>query len=371
MPSATFDPEMLMRRALRLARRGLGRVEPNPMVGCVLVNDGRIVGEGWHRRFGGPHAEVYALRQAGQAAEGATAYVTLEPCSYHGKTPPCADALIRAGVREVVASTTDPNPRVNGAGLRRLRRAGVKATTGLLEREGRELIAPFRKRITTGRPYVIGKWAQSLDGRLAAADGTSKWISGEAARREAHALRARVDAILVGVGTVLKDDPMLTARGGRMRRRAARVVLDSRLRTPTTSRLIRSVAEGPVILMTTTDAARSARAAALRRRGVEVVGVARSGRRPGLRSVLRELGRREMTNVLVEGGACVLAAMLSAHELDEAWVYVHPMLIGGRGAPQVGAELNLPTLRSAMRAANVTVRQVGPDVCFRLRFGRA
>ncbi|GIK16472.1 MAG: riboflavin biosynthesis protein RibD [Planctomycetota bacterium] len=368
MPSATFDPEVLMRRALRLARRGLGRVEPNPMVGCVLVKDGRIVGEGWHRRFGGPHAEVYALRQAGQAAEGATAYVTLEPCSYHGKTPPCADALIRAGVREVVASTMDPNPRVNGAGLRRLRRAGVKATAGLLEREGRELIAPFRKRITTGRPYVTGKWAQSLDGRLAAADGTSKWISGEAARREAHALRARVDAILVGVGTVLKDDPMLTARGGRVRRRAARVVLDSRLRTPTTSRLIRSIAEGPVILMTTTDAARSARAAALRRRGVEVVGVARSGRRPGVRSVLRELGRREMTNVLVEGGARVLAAMLAAHELDEAWVYVRPMLIGGRDAPQIGDGLNLRTLRSAMRAADVGVRRIGPDVCFQLRF---
>lgn len=327
------DEERFMRLALRLARRGEGRVEPNPMVGCVLVKSGEVVGRGYHRKFGGPHAEVLALRQAGVKARGSTAYVTLEPCNYFGKTPPCTEALIRAGVRRVVCAALDPNPRVNGGGLKRLNEAGIDATAGLCADEGAELIAPFRTLTLQRRPYVIAKWAQSLDGKIASASGESKWLSGEASRRQVHKLRARVDVILVGIGTVLRDDPLLTARDVAVRRVARRIVLDSRLRLPLRSRLVRSVKAAPLLVATSRASAAGSKAAKLRALGAEVLALPDRNGWVQLRPLLQRLGSLGMTRLLVEGGSAILSAFFAGGWVDEARVYVAPMLMGQGGAP--------------------------------------
>ncbi|RMF74303.1 MAG: bifunctional diaminohydroxyphosphoribosylaminopyrimidine deaminase/5-amino-6-(5-phosphoribosylamino)uracil reductase RibD, partial [Planctomycetota bacterium] len=264
-----------MRIALRTARRGLGRVEPNPPVGCVLVRGGRELARGFHRYFGGPHAEVDALRRAGNA-RGATAYVTLEPCCYHGKTPPCTQALIAAGIRRVVAAVRDPNPRVSGRGLALLRRAGLQVDVGVLADEAEALIAPFRKLTKTGRPWVIAKWAQSLDGRIATRTGDSRWISDVAARTHAHRTRARVDAIIIGARTAGIDDPLLTARLARPRRVAARVVLDPNLRTPTNGRLVRTAGNFPTWICCDASASKRRRAELLDA-GCRIITLARRG----------------------------------------------------------------------------------------------
>lgn len=358
-----------MQRALDLARRGEGLVEPNPMVGCVIVRGGRVVGEGFHRRFGGPHAEVFALRRAGARARGATVYVTLEPCSHFGKTPPCADALIAAGVRRVIAATRDPNPRVSGRGLKKLRAAGINVRVGLLKSEARQLIAPFAKLIRRRTPHVILKWAQSLDGRLATPRGDSKWITCEASRAAAHVIRARVDAVLVGIETVLADDPGLTARYVRPRRVATRVVLDSRLRTPPTCRLVRTARRAPVLIVTSTSRARD-RAAVTRlsRAGCEVIGVPVRGGRLDLRRVLLELGRRSMTNVMVEGGPKVLGAFLSAGLADEARVFVSPKLLGGEGPHGPMGEFAVAAVCRAVSPRVERIEAIGEDLCYTLRF---
>lgn len=333
-----------MQRALRLARRGAGRVEPNPMVGCVIVKRGRIIGEGYHRRFGGPHAEVDALRRCTTSPRGATVYVTLEPCCFHGKTPACTDALLTAGVARVVAGVTDPNPRVSGAGLRLLNAAGIDAAGGLCIDEASALIAPFRKLITTGRPWVILKWAQSLDGKIATRTGDSKWITDEQCRAHAHRTRGRVDAIIVGVETVLHDDPLLTARHGRPRRIARRVVLDSRLRTPRTAKVVTTARACPTLIFCGKDAPQR-RTAALTEAGCEVMRVNRTRRGLSLTEVLKSLGQRLVTNVLVEGGGRVLGGFFDAGLADEIHAYVAPLLIGGRGAsgPLHGAGSELVT----------------------------
>lgn len=320
-----------MRRALALARRGQGRVEPNPMVGCVVVRGGRIIGEGWHRLFGGPHAEVEALRRCGGDTRGATVYVTLEPCCYHGKTPPCTDALLAAGVRRVVAAVTDPNPRVAGRGLRRLASAGVDVRLGVLETEARALNEPFFKLIRTRRPWVILKWGQSLDGCIATRSGDSKWITDAAMRSHAHRVRGRLDAIVVGVGTVLTDDPLLTCRVGRVRRVATRVVLDSQLRTPPTARLVRTARLAPTWVFCARSASRSRRGR-LEKAGCRVTPLPRSRRGLSLSALLDELGAASMTNVLVEGGGRLLGEFVDQRLADEFHVYVAPRLIGGVGA---------------------------------------
>ncbi len=320
-----------MRRALRLAARGLGRVEPNPMVGCILVRGGRILAEGYHRRFGGPHAEVEALRRCPDP-RGCTAYVTLEPCCFHGKTPPCTEALIAAGVRRVVAAMPDPHPRVRGRGLRRLREAGIATTVGLLEDEARRLNAAYLKLLRHRRPWVILKWAQSLDGRIATRSGDSKWITDEACRRHAHRTRAIVDAILIGVGTVRTDDPQLTCRLARPRRVATRIVLDSHLRTPIRARLVRSSRQIPTWIVCSTQAP-DARAATLERAGCRIVRLPRRRRGLDLERLLDLLGRESMTRLLVEGGGRVLGSFFDADLYDELHVYVAPRLIGGREAP--------------------------------------
>lgn len=328
----TFDLSC-MRRALTLARRGEGRVEPNPMVGCVVARGERIIGEGHHRRFGGAHAEIEAIRAAGgeSAVRGATFYVTLEPCSITGKTPPCVDALLRCGAARVVAATLDPNPRVNGEGLRRLAAAGVRVQRGLCELEARALIAPFEKLITRGVPWVIAKWAQSLDGKIAARTGDSKWISDETARRHAHGVRGRVDAIIIGAGTALRDDPLLTCRDAAARRTAARVVLDSRLRLPVSAALVRTASETPTWIFCSA-AAPAARRRQLMQLGCVVTPVRSIRNGLDLAAVLRELATRGAATVIVEGGGRLLGRFFDERRIDEVHLYLAPRLIGGAGA---------------------------------------
>jgi diaminohydroxyphosphoribosylaminopyrimidine deaminase/5-amino-6-(5-phosphoribosylamino)uracil reductase len=318
----------MMRRAMSLAHRGEGHVEPNPQVGAVVAKaDGTIVGEGWHAAFGGPHAEAAALAASGEAARGATLFVTLEPCCHHGKTPPCTAGIIAAGINRVVVAAGDPFPQVAGGGLAMLRAAGITVDTGLLEAEAVRLTAPFRKLVTTGRPWVIAKWAMSLDGRLAAPPSAGRWISGPESRSIVHALRGRVDAIAIGIGTALADDPSLTARP-RGPRRPVRIVLDSTARLPLGSRLVRTARETPV-LVAAGPAAPEDRVAGLRAAGCEVWRGASVGPAERLEELLAELGRRRVTNLVVEGGAGVLRTLFGAGAADEIQVFVAPRLLGG------------------------------------------
>ncbi len=317
-----------MRRALELAGRGAGHVEPNPQVGAVVVAaDGTIVGEGWHAVFGGPHAEVAALAAAGPAARGATLCVTLEPCCHHGKTPPCTAAIIAAGIARVVVATGDPFPAVAGRGITALRAAGIDVETGPLAAEARRLIAPFRKLVETGTPWVIAKWAMSLDGRLAVPPGADRWISSPESRSLVHALRGRIDAIAVGIGTVLADDPLLTARPPGPRQ-PLRIVLDSAARLPLAAALVRTAREVPV-LVAAGPAAAADRVAALRAAGCEVWQAASDTPSARLRELLAELGRRRLTNLMVEGGAAVLHTLFAAGVVDEIQAFVAPRVIGG------------------------------------------
>jgi diaminohydroxyphosphoribosylaminopyrimidine deaminase / 5-amino-6-(5-phosphoribosylamino)uracil reductase len=318
-----------MERALALARKGRGAVEPNPMVGAVVVRGGKIIAEGYHKKFGGPHAEVWALEAAGKAARGAEVFVTLEPCSHFGKTPPCADALMGAGAKRVVAAMEDPDKRVSGKGFAKLKAAGIKAEVGLLGEEAARLNAPYVKLRTLGLPWVIAKYAMTADGRIAAASGESHWISCDASRRAVHRLRSVVDAIVVGVGTALVDDPLLTARP-RGRRVAARVVLDSEARLPVASKLVATAAEAPLIVATSASAPRE-NIERLKEYCAEVIVCGKE--RVDVKALAEELGRRQMTNVLVEGGASVLGSFFGAQLVDEAMVFVAPKLVGaGVGA---------------------------------------
>jgi len=353
------DDRRFMRLALRLARRGLGRTSPNPAVGAVVVAGGVVVGRGFHRRAGLPHAEVEALRAAGVRARGATVYVTLEPCAHHGRTPPCTEALVAAGVGRVVVGTDDPNPRVPGDGTGRLRAAGIEVVRGVLADECAALIAPFRKHVTSGLPWVTLKLAASLDGRIATVTGDARWITGEDSRRYAHRLRAEHDAILVGAETVRRDDPELTCRirGGR---NPLRVVLDGRLRVPAQARVLTTAGTAPTLVLT----GRTAPAARLRRiaaRGAEVVRLPDVDGRLPWRGVLRALGRRGVMSVLVEGGAAVAAAALRAREVDRLLLFVAPKLIGGDGVPMVGA-LGVRRVARALRTGPLTVRQFAADL---------
>jgi len=335
------SPEDAMRQALTLAALGIGRVEPNPPVGAVIVDDNlQLLGQGYHEEFGGPHAEIGAIAEAGEFAKGATLYVTLEPCAHHGKTPPCADAIIQAGLRRVVIAMQDPFPKVNGRGIDLLTQAGIEVSVGLLEPEARRLTAPFRKLTETGLPYVHAKWAMSLDGRIATASGDSKWITSEECRVRGHRLRGRMDAILVGSNTALTDDPLLTARVGAPFRKATRVVFDSQARLPLDSQLVTTARDVPVLVISSPHADRS-RVEGLRQREVEVLQLATdpSASRPAaVQNVLEELGRRKMTNILVEGGGQLLGAFFDAEQVDEAHVFLGPKIIGSRDArsPIVG-----------------------------------
>ncbi len=298
------------------------------MVGCVVVGDGKVMGEGFHKRYGGSHAEIVALRSCQVSPRGATVYVSLEPCCHHGKTPPCVDALIEAGVSRVVVGVLDPNPLVAGRSVRKLRRSGVKVEVGVEKQAALELLAPFSTVQTVGRPFVIAKWAEGLDGKLVTPVGESPWISCERSRKFVHRLRARVDAILVGSETVRTDDPQLTARGVAIRRVATRVVLDTRLRISPKSRLVKTASDAPVVVFTTTSRAVSSKGKTLLGKGVEIVGVAERKRGLCLMAVMRDLAGRGMTNVLVEGGPKVLDSFLRKKLVDEAFKFVAPTLAG-------------------------------------------
>ena len=343
--------ERYMRLALALARRGLGETSPNPVVGAVVVAGGRIVGRGYHRRAGGPHAEAAALRHAGPRARGATLYVTLEPCNHTGHTPPCCDAILDAGIARVVAAMKDPNPLTNGRGIRRLRRAGVRVTTGVLDAEARRLNAPFVKCMTARMPWVVAKIAQSLDGKIATTTGQSQWISSPQARRFAHQLRRDADAVVIGVNSVLTDDPLLTARDPdrpARRRRPVKIIVDSRLRTPLARRCFSSASPAPTIVATTVTAAR--KRAALARRGVTVLTLPPSGGRVPLAKLFRLLARRyELTSVLIEGGGELLAGALAERLVDRLVCITAPMVIGGKTAPSSVGGPGVPHLREAIR----------------------
>ncbi len=354
------DDRQWMERALALAERGRGFVEPNPLVGAVVVRDGRPAGAGWHQRYGEAHAEVHALAAAGEAARGATLYVTLEPCCHHGKTPPCTDAVLRAGVRRVVAAMADPFPQVAGRGAALLRAGGVEVELGLAEAEARRLNAPYLKLLATGRPYVHAKWAMTLDGKIATRTGDSRWISNEASRRRVHGLRGRMDAIVVGIGTVLADDPRLTARPPGPRT-AARVVLDSHGRLPVNSMLATTARETPVLVVTAAGLP-GERADALRTLGCEWLGLPAPRGRPEVTALLDELGRRRMTNILVEGGSEVLGSFLDAGAIDEVHVFVAPWLVGGSAARSPVGGLGVEKMAAAWALSEWRVEEVEGDV---------
>ena len=318
-----------MQRALRLAERGLGFVEPNPMVGCVVVRDGQVVGEGWHQRFGTAHAEVNALADAGDCA-GATLYVTLEPCCHTGKTPPCTRAVIEAGIRRVVIGTRDPSDKVSGKGMQQLRDAGIELSVGVCEADARQLIAPFRKLTVHKRPWLIAKWAMTLDGKIATVSHDSRWISNTKSREIVHQIRGRVDAIMVGSGTAAADDPLLTARPEGPRA-AARIVVDSLASISESSQLVQTAGEQPVIIFVGPDAERD-KIDRLVAAGCEIVVQRHADRAERLVSVLDELGRREMTNVLCEGGSELFGSLFDRRLIDEVHVFMAPKLIGGAAA---------------------------------------
>ncbi len=371
-PFSEFD-RAAMARAVALAGKGLTTTHPNPRVGCVIARGERIVGEGWHERAGEPHAEIHALRAAGPEAAGATVYVTLEPCSHHGRTPPCADALIAAHVARVVFAVADPNPRVNGRGAQILRNAGIQVASGLLEREAAELNPGFLKRMRTGRPWVRLKLAMSLDGRTALANGASQWITGEAAREDVQHWRARSCAILTGIGTMLSDDPRLDVRlpepPSGPRPKPLRVVLDSRLRTPPDARIFST--GGAVLILTSEPATGRDGDVDLKRRrlmehaAVEVMAADASGR-PRLSDVLDRLGRQEVNELWVEAGATLAGAFLQQSLADELLLYVAPKLLG----PQARPLLDLEEIRELRQAPGFVIMEfvrIGEDLRLRLR----
>jgi len=338
-----------MYQALALAEQARGWVEPNPMVGCVLVKDGHELGRGYHETFGGPHAEAHALQDAerrGENAQGATAYVTLEPCSHFGKTPPCADALVEARVARVVIAMVDPHPRVSGQGIERLREAGIEVVVGVCQDKAQQLNEPFTKRATTGLPWVIAKWASTLDGKTATHTGQSKWISSPSSRRLVHDIRARMDAIMVGVGTVLADDPQLTAREVEIKRTARRVVIDPELRTPPQSKLALGGEPGdpPVTIGICNEVFNgpSQRVQDYTDHGIAFMPLPRrENHYLEIEPLLRHLAEgHNATNVLVEGGAALIGSMLDQNLVDQVLVYVAPKVLGDeRGTPAITGQL--------------------------------
>ena len=361
-PVAADDRDALwMDRALRLAERGIGLTSPNPAVGAVLVKDQRVVGEGAHLRAGGPHAEAVALAAAGEAAEGATCYVTLEPCAHFGRTPPCADALVRAGVSRVVAAMGDPHREVDGRGLAGLRAAGVAVTVGVREAEARALNRAFLCAVTEGRPHVTLKAAMTLDGKIAAADGTSRWITGEAARLEGHRLRFAADAVLVGIGTVLADDPQLTVRHPELpAKEPFRVVVDSRLRIPGDARVLRAGDPARTIVACVAPAP-AGPAAALRARGARVLELPGDSGRVDLRALLEALRALDAIAVLAEGGGELGGALAEAGLVDRVAFFVAPRLLGGREAPgPLGGRGR--SLKDAIALVDVVTRRLDEDL---------
>lgn len=354
----SFPDPRFMDRALSLARRGVGRTSPNPAVGCVIVRHGEIVGEGWHRRAGTPHAEVHALAEAREMARGGDLYVTLEPCSHHGRTPPCCEAIVRAGVRRVVAAVVDPNPLVSGQGISFLREHGIETLTGLREAEARRLNAPFFSVMERGIPLVTFKSAATLDGAIAASSGDSRWITEEPARRHAHRLRSRHDAVMVGVGTVIADDPLLTCRirGGRQ---PIRVIVDSRLRTPATSRVVTGAKEIRTVIACIDSDPQQERL--LADRGVEILRCREDEGMVDLVDLLRALSSRGVQSVLVEGGGRLAGALFARGVVSRVALFYAPKLLAKEGIPMIAGERS-ERISEALALSSLSIRRIGSDL---------
>jgi diaminohydroxyphosphoribosylaminopyrimidine deaminase/5-amino-6-(5-phosphoribosylamino)uracil reductase len=365
----SVDDEKFMEMALRLAKRGISSVEPNPAVGAIIIKANQIIGRGWHKKFGGPHAEINALedcRSLGVKPNGATMYVTLEPCSHQGKTGPCTEAIISAGISKIFVAMTDPSEHANGRGIEQLRRAGIEVHTGICEAQAKMLNAPFVKYVTSGKCWVILKWAQSIDGKVAWADGIDdrKWISNEYSRRDTHKLRRRAQAILVGINTVIADDPLLTPRPDKGRK-PVRIVMDSFLRIPPDCQLIATVDQNPVIIFTSQQSLRTSPRIAqeLTNKGVELLAYPDTNGRSNLHFLLAELSERGISQLLVEGGPTVLTSFLKENLADEIIVYVAPKILGSQSS--IGITRPMAELSQAINLYNVEVDRFGEDIRFR------
>lgn len=358
--STQLQDEFFMQQALDLAAKALGRTSPNPLVGAVITRGNRVIGQGFHQRAGLPHAEIEALRQVQGLTRGATLYVNLEPCSHHGRTPPCADAIVSAGFKRVVVGMVDPNPLVRGRGIRRLRRAGIEVTTGVLQEQCERLNEDFATFIRTGRPMVLLKLAASLDGRIATASGDSKWISGEVSRRLVHELRNRVDAIIVGAETVRADDPQLTCRmrGGRD---PLRVILDGKLSISPTARVCTQPSTARTLVATTEDKWRSRKRKQLEDQGVEVVSFPAEEGRIRLSPLLEELGRRGLKSAMIEGGGQVAAAALREGVVRKVLFFYGPRLLGEEGRPMVGP-LGVDRVAAGLKLHTIELHRLNDDV---------
>jgi diaminohydroxyphosphoribosylaminopyrimidine deaminase/5-amino-6-(5-phosphoribosylamino)uracil reductase len=351
-----------MQRALHLAARGQGHVEPNPMVGCVIVRDDKIIAEGWHEKFGERHAEVAAIAGATESLEGATAYVTLEPCCHTGKTPPCADALIEAGICRVVIAMRDPFPKVNGGGIRKLAEADISTHVGIEEVAARKLMAPYLMRTTESRPWIIAKWAMTLDGKLATSTGDSQWISNERSRAVVHQLRGRVDGVMVGSGTALADDPLLTARppGARV---PTRIVVDSQASLPPSSQLAQT-AKDSAVLIAVSESADVRRRQSLANTGCELLLCQGESYDARLKSLLNLLAERGMTNLLVEGGSELFGCLLDARLIDEVHAFVAPKITGGRDSISVIGGQGTGKMSESLQLIDSTIESLNGDIYF-------
>jgi len=361
MKKETFDDEYFMGIAIRLARKGLGMTSPNPMVGTVIVADGKIIGRGYHRRCGDHHAEINAINSVKRSTRGQTFFITLEPCSHYGRTPPCVDALIQANPERVVVGSLDPNPEVNGRGIKILRSKGIKVDVGICESECRQLNESYFKFVKTGMPYITVKYAQTLDGRIATKSGDSQWISSEASRRFVHHLRSIHDGIMVGAGTVVADNPRLTVRQVKGKN-PFRIIVDSKLSVPIKSSVLTD-ANSPVTIIATTSGAPAVKTASVKKRGAEVwvVKKERDGR-VSLKDLLKKLGKREITSVLVEGGAEIITSLLKANLVDKMIIPIAPKIIG-KGVEAVG-DLNINKINNAIRFSSFKTMKKGGDIVF-------
>ena len=352
-----------MKRALTLARKGIGKTSPNPAVGCVIVKNGAVIGTGWHKKAGGPHAEIHALEMAGNAARGADVYVTLEPCCHTGKTPPCSEALIKAGVKRVVAGMSDPNPKVSGGGLAALKQAGIETVCGVLEEDCRAINRPFIKQVSSGMPYVTYKCAMTLDGNIATITGESRWISCEESRKHVHGMRARMDAVMVGVDTVIADNPQLTVRHVRGKN-PLRVIVDTRLRTPESVGVLNDQLSSKTIIATTESNPR----VHLRylKQGVTIVVCEEYDGRVSMKDLLQKLGAMGVQSILLEGGSRLAGDLLQHHLIDELVFFVAPKIIGNNGFAPFTLQ-DITSMDQAVKLVFSDIRRCGVDLIIHAR----
>ena len=358
---ATSDAdEKYMALALELAEKGRGKVEPNPMVGAVLVKDGEIVGKGYHQVFGGAHAEIHAIHEGGTNCRGATLHVSMEPCAHYGKTAPCVDAIIKAGIRKVVAAVVDPNPITSGKGIQQLKEAGIEVVVGVMEMQAKRLNGPFFKLMQKELPYITVKWAMSIDGKIATHTGESRWITSDESRKYAHKIRGQMDGILVGINTVVRDDPLLTCRieGGR---NPKRIVVDSSAILPVNSRLLSTINEGEIIVAVSKNAQRN-RVEKLEQLGCKIVQTKDMNGRVDLKELFQRLGEMKLTNILVEGGSRVITSVIEGRIADRVMVFVAPIIIGGAGAksPVLGTGIN--KISEAAEIDEIEIKRFSNDI---------